>query len=540
MNKILRFGLLSVLSILSYSTLGTEQENGRYVWQFLSGQAWPEGYNQDIGKPDNMLWSASEYTNDFYARINNALPESELNEAFISDDEGSTIHLDETAEVFVTFIHEGAGYKNSFGFFTFDRDNPPQSSSEVSETIVFPNLSFPHMARGHRLSLGVFPAGTSIGFFIAANGFNYYSGVKSRKAPYYYSLQDLNPEVDPALRQHVVLLYDEEVSEVILGFEDLPRTWGDNDFNDAVFSIKSTPETAISQQALTKVPNVNDSDADGVIDSMDEFPDDYRRAYSSYFPNQNDVVTLAYEDNWPKLGDYDFNDLVIKERFQTTYDASGLVSGFIIHGQISARGASKSNGFALRLVNLPSSTIESAQLTINGNTYQKTPESDQTDAVISLWGDSQTYTQTGELGKCSLFNTNKSCSQFSPVEFTFDLRFTNGLLSLNHSDLDFFIYRTNDRTHEIHMPGYAPTDWFNYARFGSADDTSDVSQERYFRSETNLPWGLKISNDWDYPREYIDVLWAYPDYESWVESSGSLATDWYQTSERTSHYYVPE
>jgi LruC domain-containing protein len=539
MKKQFSFSFISILILLSYSTLATEQENGDYVWQFLSGQAWPIGYEQNIGKPENLLWSASEYTTDFFARINNALPESESNEAFSTDDCGSIVDLDEEGEVFVTFVHEGTDYKNAFGFFTFDRNNPPQSSAEVMEIIIFPNLSSPHMASGHRLSLGTFPAGTSIGFLIAANGFDYYTGVKTEEIPYYYSLQYLNPEEDPTLRQHTVLLYDEEVGEVILGFEDLPGTWGDNDFNDAVFSIKTSPGSAIHNESLTKVPDVNDSDADGLIDSLDEFPDDYRRAYSTYFPSQTEFVTLAYEDNWPRLGDYDFNDLVVKERFQTTYDASGLVSGFIIQGFISARGGSKANGFALRLVDIPASQVEYANLQINNITYDKKTESNQTDAVISLWGNSKVFTDTGEAGQCSLFNTNKNCAEFSPVEFTFDLRFTNGLLSLNHSVIDFFIYRSNDRTLEIHMPGYAPTDWFNFARFGTADDTSNVSQERYFRSTTNLPWGLKISDNWDYPREYIDVLWAYPDYEQWVESSGSLATAWYKTSERTSHFYVP-
>ena len=540
MHRFYRTSLMWGLALLCFQTHATEQKNGKYVWQFLSGQEWPQGYNQNIGKPDNLLWSRNEYTDDFFQRINNALPERELNEAFITDDNGSTIHLTEQAEVFVTFVHEGAGYKNSFGFFTFDRDNPPTSPEEVQETIVFPNLSYPHMAKGHRLSLGIFDTGTSIGFFIAANGFNYLTGVKSKSGPYYYSLQDLNPENDPDLRQHAVLLYDEEVAEVILGFEDLPRTWGDNDFNDAVFSIKSTPESAIEKDNLTKVPNVNDSDADGVPDEQDEFPNDYRRTYSSYFPSQNGYVTLAYEDNWPSLGDYDFNDLVIRERFRTVYDANGLVSGFILDGFIAARGASKSNGFALRLVDIEGAQIESATLNINGNSYQKTVENNQTDAVVSLWSNSQTYTQTGETGKCSLFNTNKQCAQFDPVPFSFDVKFTNSQLSLNHSALDFFIYRTADRTLEIHMPEYAPTDWFNTARFGQNQDTSDPSQQRYFKSVNNLPWAIKITDDWHYPREYIDVLWAYPDYEQWVESSGSQSADWYKTSERTTHFYQPE
>ncbi len=527
------------ITFLCGTAYATEYINGQYEWQFLSGQAWPEGYNRNIGKPNNLIWSRNEYSDDFFERINNALPESELNEAFITDDNGSTIHIEETAEVFVTFIHEGAGYKNSFGYFTFDSENPPLSVDQVSEIIVFPNLSYPHMAKGHRVSLGVHPAGTSIGFFIAANGFSYYTGVKSRKTPYYYSLQNLNPENDPTLRQHAVLLYDEEVSEVILGFEDLPRTWGDNDFNDAVFSIKSTPESAIRKENLNKVPAVNDSDADGVSDVEDEFPNNYRRTYSGFFPNKDSYVTLAYEDNWPKMGDFDFNDLVIKERLQIIYDASGMVSGFKIHGLIVARGASNENGFALRLLDTPPSQIESAKLFINGQTYDKYPESNQQDAVISILSNSSTFTQTGQTGRCSHFNTNKACQYFQPVEFTFDVQFANSQIGLNHSDFDFFIYRANDRTLEIHLPGYPPTDWFNTNRFGRADDTSDINQDRYFKTKDNLPWALKISDDWAYPREYIDVLWAYPDFELWVESAGQNASDWHKTSNRKTHYYLP-
>lgn len=529
--------LTAITCLCSGLAHAVDTENGRYYWQFLSGQEWPNGYNQNIGKPDNLLWARSEYSEDFFKRIDNALPERELNEAFITDDQGSTIHLTEEAEVFVTFIHEGAGYKNSFGFFTFDKNNPPTSPEQVQETIVFPNLSYPHMAKGHRVSLGVFPAETSIGFFIAANGFNYYTGVKSWKSPYYYTLQNLNPESSPELRQHAVLLYDEEVSEVILGFEDLPRTWGDNDFNDAVFSVKSTPETAIDKSILIEVPEADDSDADGIPDDNDEFPDDYRRAHSTYFPSENNVVTLAYEDNWPKKGDFDFNDLVIKQRTRIIYDANGLVSGFTVDGKIAARGASNPNGFALRLVDTLPEEVQSASLTINGNTYNKRLDSWQEDAVMRLWSNSLAYTNTGQSGSCYHFNTNKNCEYFEPVEFSFDVTFTNGLLSLLPSQFDFFIFSTHDYSKEVHLADYAPTNWFRQSRMGNSDDTSNPSEGRYFRTSENLPWAIQVSDDWNYPREYIDMMWAYPDFETWVESSGQSALDWYKTSNRKSHFY---
>lgn len=533
-------GTAALLALISGSVSATVIEDGEYVWQFLSGKPWPEGYNQNIGKPNNLIWARGEYSSDFFQRISNALPERQLNEAFITDDQGSTIHLVEDAEVFVTFIHEGAGYRNAFGFFTFDRENPPQSREEIQETIVFPNLSYPHMTNGHRLSLGEFPAGTSIGFFIAANGFWWDTGVKPFATNYYYSLQGLNPEANPELRQHTVLLYDEEVSEVIIGFEDLPRTWGDNDFNDAIFSVKSTPGTAIESEQLILMPAVNDSDADGIADDEDEFPQDHSRSFSSYYPSASSYVTLAYEDNWPKVGDYDLNDLVIKENLRITYNAEGQISGFIINGLITARGASSHNGFALRLMGLPAEIIDQASIEIDGQSYPKSAEAYQTDAVIQLWRDSHRFTQTGGEGACQHFNTVKSCPHLPAVPFTLDVKFSYNIESLNHSSLDFFIFRSDDRSHEIHFAGYPPTDLFNHGRFGRHSDTSDAASGRYFKSDNNLPWGLKINDEWHYPREYIDVVWAYPDYEAWVESAGSLNSDWYQTSQRSSHFYQHE
>ncbi len=523
--------------LVSQSARSTEIIDGSYVWTFLTDETWPIGYNQNTGKPDNLTWAYNEYPSDFFNRIDNALPEAQINEAFLTNDSGSNITLTEEAEVFITFIHEGAGYKNSFGYFVFDKNNPPTSKEEIRETIIFPNLSYPHLTNGHRLSLGVFPADTSIGFFIAANGFWYDTGVKPFSIPHYYSLKDLNPDPTDELRQHNVLLYDDEVSEIIIGFEDLPRSWGDNDFNDAVFSVKVSPESALDVSNIVAMPAVNDSDADGVADSEDAYPNNYKRAFSAYYPSQNDWVTLAFEDNWPRVGDYDMNDLVVRERFETIYNADGDITGFKISGYIDARGAEFHNGFGLRLMGITPETINSASITIDGIGYQKETESGQTDAVLILWSDAHALTGTGEAGSCSHFNTVKSCTELAPIPFELDVDFSSEVSSLAHSSLDFFLYRTNYRGREIHFANYPVTDLFDTTQFGKFDDTSDPATNRFFKNAQNLPWALKINSVWRHPREYIDVLWAYPDYETWVESSGTEATNWYETSDRDTHYY---
>ncbi|WP_223858441.1 hypothetical protein [Salinimonas profundi] len=117
------------------------------------------------------------------------MPESELNEAFITDDAGSTVYLKEEGEVFVTFLHEGADYQNAFGYFIFDKDNPPATISEVRETIIFPNLSYPHLRHGDRVSIGRFPAGTSIVFSSRQMGFQ---ALRVLKAMQFLTITRLN------------------------------------------------------------------------------------------------------------------------------------------------------------------------------------------------------------------------------------------------------------------------------------------------------------------------------------------------------------
>ncbi|MEM7099135.1 MAG: LruC domain-containing protein [Pseudomonadota bacterium] len=530
--------LMFLLCIATWSTtaLAVQQENGQYTWEFASGKAWPGGYNQNTGKPEGLTWARNEYPNDFFRRINNALPEQQINEAFLTDDSGSNITLQEEAEVFVTFLHEGAGYKNSFGYFTFDKDNPPTDISQIQETIIFPNLSYPHLANGHRVSLGTFPAGTSIGFFIAANGFWYYTGVKPWQIPYYYSIQDLNPEAAPELRQHNVLLYDDEVKEVIIGFEDLPRTWGDNDFNDAVFSVKTSPPTAIDNTDLVTIPDANDSDADGIPDGEDEFPNNYRRSHSSHFPAATDWSTLAYEDTWPRLGDYDMNDLVVRSRSQLYFDANNQVTGFKISGFIDARGAAFSNGFGVRLRGVSEQYFEEATITIAGNVYPKLAESGQSDIVIQLWANTHDYTTTGKSGKCSHFNTVKACGYLPAVPFELEVDLTEGI-TMQHDAFDYFLFRTNYRGREIHFADVPPTDKFDLTQFGKFADDSDPTAQRFFKTEANLPWALKIDTQWRYPQEYIDVNWAYPKFQDWIESNGQDAKNWYKENGRIHHYY---
>ncbi|WP_263406969.1 LruC domain-containing protein [Salinimonas profundi] len=233
------------------------------------------------------------------------------------------------------------------------------------------------------------------------------------------------------------------------------------------------------------------------------------------------------------------NDLVIRERLQTIFNAQGAITGFRLEGFIDARGAGFKNGFALRLMDMPTSLFKAGSISIDGTTFPLRAEQGQSDAVIILWNNTHDFTTTGDADGCQFFNTVKECPEYAPVPFTVDVTFTSGVTSLLHSDFDFFIFRTNKRGHEIHFADYPPTDKMDTSLFGRHADTSDPSSGRYYRSADNLSWGLKVSGAWHYPREYKDIVWCYADYETWVESAGEQARDWFETSNRNHLYYVP-
>jgi len=200
-------------------------------------------------EPENDVISVA--TQDL---ISNALPESfpvpDYNPHYISAGYDTSIILGEAAEVFVTFVNEGAGYRNVLGYYTFDASNPATSAPEIDAiTIIFPNVSAlgsgGGLEMGNKVNIGSFEAGTGIGWVLIANGWQ-----SSSVGNGYWTLfsnPDFNPESDPVLRHHNVLLTDLENNRILLGFEDIRRDYSscDNDFNDAIFYVTATPFTSI-------------------------------------------------------------------------------------------------------------------------------------------------------------------------------------------------------------------------------------------------------------------------------------------------------
>lgn len=262
--------------------------------------------------PDGM--ANITLSDDILTTVDILLPErSAVNADFLNEQYSPSLNLQEDSQLGVTFISEGAGYRNSLGYFTFGEDtfngmtfgdidsngSGVISTSELSSIngvttgLVFPNGSAAgsggQLQAGDTVVLGggttalgddptqyvmedgqIFEAGSNVGFFVAANAWNGrnvagWDGAGGDPNTY-YTLDFLNPEntasatldnVDENARHTAMMFVDGGTSDVLTGFEDLKRPYGDNDFNDLVFFVRATPESAFSQTNIYTAPDAD-------------------------------------------------------------------------------------------------------------------------------------------------------------------------------------------------------------------------------------------------------------------------------------------
>ena len=272
---------------------------------------------------------------------------------------------------------------------------------------------------------------------------------------------------------------------------------------------------------------VTPTDAKGAIGEKISADLTIREEYFAYYPSQTSYNTLAFEDYWPTLGDYDMNDLVVWYRITTTSNLSGQVYTILFEGELVARGAGFGNGFGLSFSSLDISDMGAATLSISSDTTSLTPEAGHSgELVFILFED--TREQLRHNGIHNYYNTEDGDQRPTiPFQFTLTLDAPKDLGPLNTLFFNPFIIRDGNRNIEIHLVDHPPTDLADVNVFSTDDDKSNISAGSYYRSKGNLPWALNISAQWPHPLERVDITKAYQELESWVESNGTQATSWY-------------
>lgn len=504
------------------------------VYSFKAGYS----FGSNGGVPTNLLTPRDVISNSMLELINTSLPEQKpvpVNHPdYLNPNSNINIKITELADVWITFVHEGAGYKNTLGYYVYDTNNPPTNANDIDSIFyLFPNASFVNagggLRSGDKLFVGRFPAGKTIGWVLLANGWsntNVNSGAQK-----FYSDKSLNPE-SAIYKQHHVLLHDNINNLFLVGFEDQFRENGgsDNDFNDLVFYVKSNPVRAISTEAVNPIDQPGDSDGDGVSDVYDRYPNDNTLAYRNVYPAEGSWGTLAFEDLWPGSGDYDMNDLVLNYQYTIYANARNEVKNMDSRFIIKAIGATYRNGFAFELpvaasfVNsVTGQDMRESYITLAGN---GTEAGVSTKAIIPVFDNAHLISP---LPAPYFLNTQPEAPFVTPDTLNIRVNFNTGLnaLLLGTAPFNPFIMTNKQRGHEVHLPGMAATSKANTALFGTSSDGTNAITGNWYKTKNNLPFALHMVEPYDYPREGRAILYGYPRFADWAQSGGSLAKDWY-------------
>lgn len=268
-----------------------------------------------------------------------------------------------------------------------------------------------------------------------------------------------------------------------------------------------------------------DTDGDGVVDEEDAFPEDPERAFISYYPNEIDFASVAYEDLWPGVGDYDFNDLVVNFNYEIVTNADNLIVDIIAQTNVAAAGASLNNGFGLSIPVEPS-RCASVTGTVNvEGTLDINPvgyENGHPDNTVIIF-----YDAINSIYNSAMFNTIPDGNTVETDTITVTVYFDNPQIPLGSEPYNPFIYVDQERGKEIHLIDNEPTSLADMSYFGTWSDNSDPTANKWYLTDKYLPWAVETPSNFDYPIEKTDILSAYLKFKEWAESSGNVYENWY-------------
>ncbi|KGJ94848.1 LruC domain-containing protein [Colwellia psychrerythraea] len=256
---------------------------------------------------------------------------------------------------------------------------------------------------------------------------------------------------------------------------------------------------------------------------------------TSYSPADSQFGTMAFEDEWPIKGDYDFNDAVFDYNVEEN-KVNGLVSRIVFKILPTARGAIYDNSLRL-MINTPTSNIGQVTMKLKGVTTELTPVADGNQSLFIIIDKIEDALPPPSGYKMS--NTFSGSPKINGNLYTLTINFNYPISSqtLGTAPYNSFISRVLDTGEhiEVHFPGYFPSKKASRRKFGRGQDDSDKSQDRYYQTEGNLPWAMLVPSKWHHTKERVDLSNGYPDILQWASSKGKSKKGWYK-SKRNSKF----
>lgn len=352
----------------------------------------------------------------------------------------------------------------------------PRSSTNTPKSLVGEQIMLKYWNKDTGKYEEEFPKGTHIGWVLLGQGFG------KEKA---YKIRYSNPAFNEDHEQRSVLLSDPELDNCFfMGMEDNT----DMRFNDVQFAIMAS--TSSSVESLPSIPDeVNKGEVSHVVKG-----------------------SLAFEDNWPKQGDYDMNDVVLYFSSTVVKDTEkgNLVRTTTTFTPVN-NGATFKNGFGFQLDSIDAKKVSSIRISREGNIIGESFEQEADKPVAILFSDikpvlNKPITVVIEHSKYASVKEENAYPPFNPFIFV------------------------NDRSHEVHLAGYKPTSLADESLRGTESDLKidDAGKEMYYISRDNMPFAIYIPGvEFKWPFESMSITEYYPSFQLWRDSFGDKNKDWY-------------
>jgi len=287
------------------------------------------------------------------------------------------------------------------------------------------------------------------------------------------------------------------------------------------------------------------------------FPDYAEKASGNtaiYQPNKtkfgSDFGTIMFEDMWPTLGDYDFNDFVINYKSTVTCPNYGADKVIYVDMELKLRamGGSLPYRFCIQVGNKSNTSanmnilskdvkLTNVDITNNDGVGGNVELLPATHAIVALTGFEKLKRNTGG----AYYNTEAGHlidnSKTPVIKFRLEIRpsdvWSKYMGFGSEFAFDYFLQNTQN-AREIHFIDYPPTELYeNYEA-----DLGNRNQTTYYCSEKNFVWALKAPVEMGWDIETVDIKDVYPDFAKWVSYGGDWIKDgswtdsnrpWYNT-----------
>lgn len=242
--------------------------------------------------------------------------------------------------------------------------------------------------------------------------------------------------------------------------------------------------------------------------------------------------TLLFEDMWPRLGDYDFNDLAAWYKIQLQDINEEAEFSVINMGlRLNALGGHLPYQLCLQIDDLQSKEIEGIEcVDRKGETLEGIlvwdSEGKEGPAIFSFNWENKKRSNGGDF-----FNTEKKYKvaptvlDSDQVNIIIDLKNGKKLSQVQHTSFNFFI-RKEDGT-EIHLKGYKPTAAFQERYNQIVKENPELNPEIPYCTQKNFVWGIKVPQGIDHAAETVNFTKAYTIFGEWVETGGTNDRPWY-------------